>query len=282
MKNTIITILLLLSIILLPLSVDASEERTDSLNIDTETRQLLGVAEDVQVMKFYHDSPLIWIRDGRPIENMMKPIGPMHTSYIYPVCDLTTIDPYAEHHDRGPTPGFAAKIVEDGIVEDAQFYYSYTCRYFYELNNKHEQILKTLGDHVVAEKIYYFTDTMYIRDLVVYYVTNVGDYVLYASFYKWAEDSESYLLSVEEFRPYAGEIQAYCSERDGLTVYIPEGLKDYKLDLSERNVEEDPKADIAPVILYCTIPAVIIAAGAVCILLHRRKKQKNSKSISTE
>ncbi|MBQ9761753.1 MAG: hypothetical protein IJV82_01600 [Oscillospiraceae bacterium] len=289
MKKLTTTILLLLSIIVSAFPTMAEEQLTDSLEIDTQTRQLLGVAEDVEVMKLYLDSPMICIRDGRPIEDMVKSTGPVpvYTSYVYPIGDLASIDPYTQHHDQGPTPGFAAKTIKDGVVvvEDAQFYYSFTCRYFYELNDKHEQILKTLGNHVVAEKIYYFDD-WWMRDFFVYYVTNVGDYVLYTSCHEWTEDTESYLLSVEAFRPFAREIMAECGERDGPTVYIPEDLKEHKLDLSKANVNVEAvevEDDTNCTILYWAIPvAAVAAAGGVWFFLHRRKKKNSTESTPTE
>ena len=244
--------LMLLTVILSPRSALAAQW-PDSLTIDSETRQILGVGQDEEVMRVYVGYYMRGVADGYSLDQLLE--------------KDTEFTVYAWHEGED----FAVKMAQDSAADSSSWDYGDSFRYYASLD--HKKILDTLGKNVTIEKMYYLNGKATAReagwwqmlwgDMMVYYVTNAGDYVLYRGYV-----GEEYFLSVEDFRPFVQEMVEHRSDIDGGgDAYVPDGLAAYKLEFPEQNIFRD--------ILLWSIPVVVIlTAGGLWFFLRRRKKKE--------
>ena len=279
MKKITIAVLLLLTMVLSPLSALAAEW-PDSLTIDSETRQILGVDEDAEVMRFYNGAELESFALGYSIETILDKTV-TYISYVYPIGNVEDLEKNETYDGFGPSDGFVAKEIIDGVATEPERIYYHSCRFFYDLRDKHDKILNTLGENVTAKKMYYINSVFHWGDLAVYYVTNEGDYILYqtSSVVEGQDKNNIYFFSVKEFGPIMQKVWDGRGEAIGSLGLkgLPEEIMEYKLVFTEDGevlTQSEIKRENHLVILYCGISVVILTAGGLWFFLRRRKKKE--------
>lgn len=288
--KTIISMILLLSMIMPPLPVMAAEERTDSLTVGTEIRHILGVGNEIEVMRIYYTYFMYDFARNRSIQQITD--SSEHTYYAYPVAEVVAWGP-SEAEMRGPInyvqygsqkDGFVAKEIKDGIATEFDMPYYDNRLFFYELRKKQDDILATVDKNIVAKEVYYLDSRIVPGDMAAYYVTNRGDYVLFTT--RWGgkgwDKNAVYFLPFSHFLPFVKKIQLRDNGLGG-DPELPKELEGYRIDLSALPDATVSATDckVLSIVLYCAFSAVVIATGVVCIIRHRRKK-KISESSSAE
>lgn len=233
---------LILFIMLLPLAMQvtamANAPIEDSLTVGPDTKNMLSLSPETEVIQVYNGMFLIEFGQGYSLEEMLVNDWPKETvSYIF-------------LSEKGIP---ISKTIQDGVVMDSD---SILNQRFWELRGENTRILCTLGDEVLAERTIYLLDPEE-KCLFTYYDTNIGTYVYVQLF-----DGSEYLLPLEDFYTIAKTLWDNRTS-EGLPVLSEAALKPFSLENSDKSF-----IDYLP---WMAIGVAMAGSAVWLILLIRRR-----------
>lgn len=251
MKKTVIILVLLAYCLTFGVPAFAKTAIPDAFDVDAETRALLGASEEDTVFQVYGGYFLYGFAIERSLDETFADGWSLsRTFYVI-----------ASQDETGET-AISSKYLEDGEVKDtAGTYYSE----FYELSNQNDRILGVLGRFVKANKIIYMSGL----DTLIYYETNIGDYIYYTGNLKLPnEDAVEFLVPLKEFGALA---RAVMRTRGTTGVSGPDRWAEWVADWAPYNLSHYTYRP--PLLILCwVLPVLLLAGGGVWLALRHRKK----------